>query len=876
MEIKMKFSLFTAALSAFLTLQAAAVDSAAFIKESADGKTFALREYVEACMKAGVKDITLPEGKFLVDKGVAIIGKKDFTIRGAGTKKTTLLFQHLKPILENKSKKVLGGVSHGFFLDKCENFRLKDFSVDFNPLPFVQGTITEVRKNGRELVVKLHKGYPRAHSFFTTGNVSGVLIFDGKTRKFKPGVYENYYRCEIIDKDTYLCKNAAYAEWNIDQIRKGDMAAFGFRSICAFRMERCSKFLLENLTVYSAPGMAYYSMYSKDHRYNNIKIIRGEKPAGATEERLLSAVADGFTHRYALTGPVLENSEFSFMGDDSINISSHIHPIVKIEGRTVTIAARYPDMRLELLSGVLNDKSTAVFASYGTWEIAAAPKLAASKPCKGDDKLVSEEFKKCWRLRPKQSFYELTLNEDLPANVKVGDGVYFPDMNGKGFVIRNNYFHDHRAVGLRLMAEDGLVENNRFEHIAFGAIELACSMGVWLESGWSRNIIIRNNKIRSVNEHPRNNDHIAAIASRVEYRGFVPEKYPHCHENIVISGNTIEDTFGDGISLVGAKNVTVENNTVTNYNTVPSENRGINENLVAGYGICVQQSGKVDIKNNNISEPGKYSRGKSIINPPARDKIAVADTHAIWGIKGDEVQKNMLYPQYDSKGGVMLRLNGKVIMTDADGIGILTTVPQERGIAGWGNLDWQKRTPSPKKEISENGKTVTFAMKEDDMTVKKVCRMVSQGEFRITVSGNCKTGDTFSWAAVLPEKVYSQAVILECDGKGYPLTRISPMSADCFKGRTHTRDILRQRIKKMVIQLADGQKVSFELDADKPADEKPRDFHWYMMGGKDQRTGKSLDFTLRNRLRYMNSKKEYSKFKLELKVTVLPPESVQK
>ena len=202
----MKFSLFTAAISAFITLQAATVDSAAFIKESADGKTFALREYVEACMKAGIKDITLPEGKFLVDKGVAVIGRKDFTIRGAGVNKTTLLFQHLKPILENKSQKVSGGVSHGFFLDKCENFRISDFSVDFDPLPFVQGTITEVRRNGRELVVKLHKGYPRAHSFFTTGNVSGVLIFDGKTRKFKPGVYENYYRCEIIDKDTYLCK----------------------------------------------------------------------------------------------------------------------------------------------------------------------------------------------------------------------------------------------------------------------------------------------------------------------------------------------------------------------------------------------------------------------------------------------------------------------------------------------------------------------------------------------------------------------------------------------------------------------------------------------------------------------------------------------
>lgn len=865
----MKIALFIATLVVIFNIKAAVVDSSSFIGKSKEGKTFALREYINACFKAGVKDIILPEGKFLVDKGVELIGKKDFTIKGHGAKKTTLIFQHLKPILENKSTKVLGGVSHGFFLDKCSNFQLRDFSVDFNPLPFVQGTITQVRNNGKELLVKLHKGYPRAHKFFTTGNVSGVLIFDGKTRKFKPGVYENYYRCEIIDKDTYLCKNPAYAEWNINRIAQGDMVAFGFRSICAFRMERSSHFLLENLIVYSAPGMAYYSMYSKDHRYNNIKIIRGEKPAGATQERLLSAVADGFTHRYALTGPILENSEFSFMGDDSINISSHIHPIVEIKGKKIIIAARYPDMRLELLSQVITPKSKAVFASYGSWGISATMKLIASKPCKGDDKLVSEDFRKRWRLRPKQSFYELTLSENLPKNIKIGDGVYFPDMNGKGLVIRNNYFHDHRAVGLRLMAEDGLVENNRFEHIAFGAVELACSMGIWLESGWCKNIIIRNNKIKSVNEHPTTKDHLGAIASRVEYRGYLPSKYPNCHENIVITGNTIQDTYGDGISIVGAKNVKITNNTITNYNLVPSEGKGHSNKLAAGYGICAQQSTNVEIKNNKISEPKKYSLAKSIINPPSRAQLAIIKTNSIWKLKNNSLQKNIIYPQYDTKGGVILRLNDKVIFEDTNGIGILRTVPSERGIAGWGNLDWQRRTPTPKKAISSDQKTITFSLQENGINITKTHSMINPKEFLIKVSGECKIGDTLSWTSILPEKVYSKAIILECDGKGYPLNKISPMSSDCFKGRPYTHDIMRSDIKKMVIQLANGQKVYFELTTDKVIIEKKRNFYWHIIGGKDKRKNKVLDFTLRNRLNYKNHKNEFKKFNMSIKITVL-------
>ncbi|MBQ9503290.1 MAG: right-handed parallel beta-helix repeat-containing protein [Lentisphaeria bacterium] len=859
----------------FLTASAllASVDPASFIRRENNGKVFFLHDYVNACLKAGEKNISLPAGRFHADRGVSITGRRDFTITGAGVGKTVILFQHLKPILEGKKVKS-PGPAHGFFLDQCSDFRLRDFSVDFDPLPFVQGTITEVRKGGREFILKLHKGYPRAHKFFTTGNVSGVLIFDGKSRKFKPGVYENYFRQTILDADTFLCTNAAYAEWNVDRIKAGDMAAFGFRSICAFRMERCSHFLLENLTVYSAPGMGYYSMYSTDHVYRGIRIIRGEKPAGATEERLLSAVADGFTHRYAFTGPVLENSEFSFMGDDSVNISSHVHPVVNIRGRTVTIAARYPDMRLDLLQRALNAASTAVFVDSRNWAVVASLKLSAVERIRDGEPVVSEEFRRRWKLRKgKQAFYRLTLTEDVPGDAKIG-GVYFPDMNGRGYVIRNNYFHDHRAVGLRLMGENGLVENNRFEHIAFGAVELACSMGIWLESGWSKNVVIRNNVIRSVNEHPTHNDHMGAVASRVEYRGYLPENYPRCHENIVISGNRIENTFAGGISLVGAKNVKIENNIIENYDLAPSDERGYSENLVAGYGICVQQSDEVRLNGNKVSAPGRFSRGKIGVNPPGREELAVADTHAIWRIQSDGPVKDVLYPQFDPKGGVILRLGKDVVLTDADGIGILQTEPRERGIAGWGNLDWQRRTPAPRKEVAADGRTVTFLQKDEAVDIRKVCRMISPREFDIVVTGDCRKGDTFMWTAVLPEKFYSGAVISESSGQGYPLEKISPLSPDCFKGRKHTRDILRYNIGRMVIRLNDGRKLSFELKGDLPQEEKAR--NWHMLGGRDPRTARAVDFMFRNRLRYTDGGDRFKKFRLELKVTVLPQEKERK
>jgi hypothetical protein len=147
--------------------------------------------------------------------------------------------------------------------------------------------------------------------------------------------------------------------------------------------------------------------------------------------------------------------------------------------------------------------------------------------------------------------------------------------------------------------------------------------------------------------------------------------------------------------------------------------------------------------------------------------------------------------------------------------------------------------------------------------------MVSPKEFLLNLSGECKIGDTLSWMAILPKNIYSKATILECDGKGYPLKKISPMSSDCFNGRPQTRDIMRSNLKRMVIKLDNGPKVVFELTTDKPAIETKRDFHWYMMGGKDKRTNQALDFTLRNRLNYKDAKAGFKKFNLSIKITIL-------
>ena len=86
--------------------------------------------------------------------------------------------------------------------------------------------------------------------------------------------------------------------------------------------------------------------------------------------------------------------------------------------------------------------------------------------------------------------------------------------------------------------------------------------------------------------------------------------------------------------------------------------------------------------------------------------------------------------------------------------------------------------------------------------------------------------------------------------------------------------MLRYNIGRMVIRLKDGRRLRFELKSDLSQEGNAR--NWHMLGGRDPRTGRAVDFMFRNRLRYADGRDRFKKFKLELKVTVLPQEKERK
>ena len=133
-----------------------------------EGKTIDLHNYVFNRYKKGIREIVLPDGKVRC-RGITLgKGVENLTIRGG--KNTTLICTKLGPL---------------FFLNGCKNVTLKDFSVDYDPLPFTQGTVTKIDRKKNCIYFKLHAGYPRLKAHYIIKH--HPLYFSGGTREFKFG-----------------------------------------------------------------------------------------------------------------------------------------------------------------------------------------------------------------------------------------------------------------------------------------------------------------------------------------------------------------------------------------------------------------------------------------------------------------------------------------------------------------------------------------------------------------------------------------------------------------------------------------------------------------------------------------------------------------
>jgi hypothetical protein len=209
-------------------------------------------------------------------------------------------------------------------------------------------------------------------------------------------------------------------------------------------------------------------------------VTYGPKPQGAAEAPLLSCNADSFHSSGVRKGPVLEGCLFEGMGDDGIPIHGSYALIV--ESRPGFLVAT---------DGVLRQGDPLRLFNPGVG-FAGEAKVVSIRPL-GEFSVAGKSRFHGFSDLSHHRFVEVRTDPPLAAGF---DWLASnPAALGSGFVIRKNVIRNHRARGMVVKADDGLIEGNTIDGSTISGIVLAPEPW-WREACFCRKVTIRNNTIR--------------------------------------------------------------------------------------------------------------------------------------------------------------------------------------------------------------------------------------------------------------------------------------------------------------------------------------------------------------------------------------------
>ena len=495
----------------------------------------------------------------------------------------------------------------GLVFHNCTGITLKGFSMDYDPLPFTQATVLSRNSDATEFEFEIHEGY---RDF----EVSGPLGFG--------------FRAEVFDPKTMLWKIApdcGPAEKRAISPRRGrmkfaeakpfietdDYLAFPSRErdfvATAVEFKHCSAIRLEDVTVLASPFGGVYCADMDGENYFRYAVTRGPQD-GYGAPRLLSLSGDGLHYHGGRRGPIVERCDFSFMSDDSININGPAFVVRKIVNRRKLMVEASEYNAVCLMSAAGGD--TIRFMSSQNFDITAEARIEAIEEMSETAEVADVRIKigndYADGLFKRGRIFQISCDRDLRLSGDEYCDVF--NLNCPGFVIRDSYFHDHRALGMRIFGTDGIIENNRIERTKLSAIGVGPAyFGV--HDGWGKSIAIRGNTISDIPFSETAFQGAIAVSAAKMPKGTAAYRFPQCMRDVTIENNTIANCGASGIFVNAADGVRVRGNIIRGSNQKDCSTLLATTGVKAEYAIDAQNSSRIEITDNRVEQPGKFCAG---------------------------------------------------------------------------------------------------------------------------------------------------------------------------------------------------------------------------------------------------------------------------
>ncbi len=303
-----------------------------------------------------------------------------------------------------------------------------------------------------------------------------------------------------------------------------------------FQPSRSENITFDDIHIYSAAGMGYI-IGDKTKYFQIINSSIGRR-TDRVDAPYISTTADGM-HILNTSGYFrIENNDFSFTGDDIMNIHDDVMTITKRVSDTVFIG-----------------KVTGGFAGTGDKVKFKNTQMGTFEGLE-DYEVEVESFNR------DASTNIATITLKTPVNSAIGDEgfIYRSSTSTSNYVIRNNYIHETKGRAMLILGSNALVENNIIYRTVSEGIHVLAdvdSKGVGSGGYGSSNVVIRNNTLTECTV----GDKEPVIMVRYKKDKEISE-YNNVLTNIVIENNKFIGCYVDAIEADNVTNLTIKDNII--------------------------------------------------------------------------------------------------------------------------------------------------------------------------------------------------------------------------------------------------------------------------------------------------------------------------
>ena len=476
-----------------------------------------------------------------------IQGTRDLSIEGKGSGSTHIIVT--TPTSGLFSLSVTGDI-FSESLVRNENIRFTGFSVDYDPLPYTQGTIVAVN-SPNSVDVRLDTGMPLPTSASFAPQLRSYarpfsMLIGPSSPKLKLTVDTAFFPTPALlsgdvwrytDTSGKLASQAAVGDRLVQQ---GGRAASD-----VFTIYETKDVTIRDVTIYASAnlGVAVWESYGLV-RLDGVQVRI--KPG---TNRLLSANSNATMWRSNRAQPIIENGYFEGNGDDVIDIGANGQFVKSVLSDTrFAMEASWLPARVGDLLQVISPCG----ALRGEAVISA---IALNQQTNNYDVMLATPIPD---MRSSGGTTTCTVSGTSPLAPYDSDLVINVDTSGQNAIIRNNTFTFARGVVL-INSIGTRIEGNRFTNYD-KPIRIGYNPA-WRRGPLSRNITIDNNDFANTN------------AKWPIYIGFhLAGEMPI--SNITISNNRFRNAQSSTITIDGARDVTLRDNSIVNDTNWPSEFTG--------------------------------------------------------------------------------------------------------------------------------------------------------------------------------------------------------------------------------------------------------------------------------------------------------------